>query len=99
MNFKDISWIKKRENMNLKALKTPNRLDDSVYIRAETVKPLTKQKTTDSKINISDSIFNNLPQYGPDSVLPYNKARLKLFGPKVEYVDKIVGKRKGIKHI
>jgi len=99
MNFNTISWIKKVNNINEAAFKTPNRLDDSSSIRGQTVQSINIQTQTDNRVNISDAVFNNVPQFGPGALLPYNKARLKLFGPKVEKIENFIGKRRGINHI
>lgn len=93
----DVSWIKKKEQLTIEAKKTPTRLDDSAFIRGHTVKQLDKQKPKSLKVNISDSVFNKV--IGPGSTVPYNKARLKLWGLKVDKIKKFVGKRYGLDHI
>jgi len=99
MNLKDISWIEKEENISINAQKTPNRLDDSIRIRAKMIKPINQQGNKDMKVDISDSVFNNMPGFGPGTILPYNKARMKLYGSKLLKINNIIGKRKGLNHI
>jgi len=99
MNFKDVSWIKKKEQLSVDAIDTKNRLDDSIKFRSTTVKKLINQKQTNPKVNISDALFNEVQGFGPASTLPYNKARLKLFKTNVSKVDNIIGKSNKLNHI
>jgi len=98
-DFKDVSWIQDINKINLKATQTPNRLDDSVAYRSKIVKPQIEQKEKNPKVNISDSVFNTILSANPGQPLLYNKARLKIFGPRINKVNNIIGKRKGIDHI
>ena len=95
----DVSWIKKKEQLSLNALKTPNRIDDSVSFRGHTIKTIEDQRQKDPKVDISDAMFNNIPSFGPGASVPFNKARLKLFGPKINKVTNFIGPRKEIKYI
>jgi len=99
MKDNNISWIKKKQQLSLDAMKTPNRFDDSIYARAHTVKQRDKQKMKYPKVDISDAMFNKVPGIGPGSHVQFNKARLKIFGEKVNNISNIVGKRKNIDHI
>jgi len=99
MAINNLSWSKEKAKINAEAIRTPNRLDDSVYRRAKTVKPIFQQKLKDPKVNISDAMFNKVPGIGPGATVSYNKARMKLFGLNIKKVDKFVGKRNNLDHI
>ena len=98
-DFPDVSWINKKRQLTSKAMTTLNRLDDSIKVRGHTVKTPDVQKIKHPKINISDAMFNEVPNMGPGATIPYNKARMKLFGAKVEKIDKFFGKKSELNHI
>ena len=95
----DVSWIKKKEKLSLNAMQTPNRYDDSLYIRGHTIKPIQFQGQKNPKVDISDAMFNEIPGIGPGATVTYNKARLKLFGLKVNKIDNFIGRRNKLDHI